>query len=299
MDAGNGGCKLMCWLMIGAGYSAQAFARLIAGEAEAISGTTRDTAKFGALEASGISPLLFDGSSIPQALAQEMSRATHLLHSAAPGGGSDPLLALLGASLAEAMPKLRWAGYLSTVGVYGNHDGNWVDEESACLATSIRGIARVQAERQWLDVGKASGITVAVLRLAGIYGPGRNAFTKLEDGTAHRIVKQGQLFSRIHVADIAAAARYLAKRDIGGIFNLADNQPAPPQDVIAFAAELMSVEPPPEIPFEEAEMSPMARSFYADSRRVSNARLNASGYELKYPDYRTALSAMWREGSWR
>ncbi|WP_127520844.1 NAD-dependent epimerase/dehydratase family protein [Mesorhizobium sp. Z1-4] len=289
----------MRWLMIGAGYSAQTLARLIAGEAAAVSGTTRDTVKFGALEASGISPLEFDGSSIPQALAQEMSRATHLLHSAAPGSGSDPLLTLLGASLAEAMPKLRWAGYLSTVGVYGNHDGNWVDEESACLATSKRGIARVQAERQWLDVGKASGITVAVLRLAGIYGPGRNAFTKLEDGTAHRIVKQGQLFSRIHVADIAAATRHLAESGVGGIFNLADNEPAPPQDVIAYAAELMGVEPPPEIPFEEAEMSPMARSFYADSRRVSNARLNASGYELKYPDYRTALSAMWREGSWR
>ena len=108
-----------------------------------------------------------------------------------------------------------------------------------------------------------------------------------------------QLFSRIHVADIAAATRHLAEFGVGGIFNLADNEPAPPQDVIAYAAELMGVEPPPEIPFEEAEMSPMARSFYADSRRVSNARLNASGYDLKYPDYRTALSAMWRDGSWR
>ncbi|MCC0044348.1 MAG: NAD(P)-dependent oxidoreductase [Brucellaceae bacterium] len=289
----------MRWLMIGAGYSAQTLARLIAGEAEAISGTTRDAAKFGALEAAGISPLQFDGSSIPQALAQEMSRATHLLHSAAPGAGPDPLLALLGASLAEAMPKLRWAGYLSTVGVYGNHDGNWVDEDSACLATSKRGIARIEAERQWLDVGKASGITVAVLRLAGIYGPGRNAFTKLEDGSAHRIVKQGQLFSRIHVADIAAATRHLAESGVGGIFNLADNEPAPPQDVIAYAARLMGVEPPPEIPFEEAEISAMARSFYADSRRVSNAKLSASGYELQYADYRTALSTMWRDGSWR
>ena len=148
-------------------------------------------------------------------------------------------------------------------------------------------------------MGKASGITVAVLRLAGIYGPGRNAFTKLEDGSAHRIVKQGQLFSRIHVADIAAATRHLAESGVGGIFNLADNEPAPPQDVIAYAARLMGVEPPPEIPFEEAEISAMARSFYADSRRVSNAKLSASGYELQYPDYRTALSAMWRDGSWR
>lgn len=289
----------MRWLLIGAGYSAQTFARLISSEAEAISGTTRDSSRFDALEAAGITPLQFDGASIPEALAREMSRATHLLHSAAPGNGADPLLGLLEGPLAETMPKLRWAGYLSTVGVYGNHAGNWVNEESACLATSKRGIARIHAEREWLDAGEAAGITVAVLRLAGIYGPGRNAFTKLEEGKAHRIVKKGQLFSRIHVADIAAAARYLAKRGIGGIFNLADNQPAPPQDVIAYAAELMGVEPPPEIPFEKAEMSPMARSFYADSRRVSNTRLLASGYVLEHPDYRTALSAMWRDGSWR
>ena len=289
----------MRWLLIGAGYSAQTFAKLIGGEAEAVSGTTRDRSKFDMLEAAGISPLEFDGSSIHAALAREMSEATHLLHSAAPGDGSDPLLSLLETSLGEAMPKLRWAGYLSTVGVYGNHDGGWVDEKSACLATSKRGIARIDAERQWLDAGNADGFTVAVLRLAGIYGPGRNAFTKLKTGTAHRIVKQGQLFSRIHVVDIAAAIRHLAMRDIGGIFNLADNEPAPPQDVISCAAELMGVEPPPEIQFEDADMSPMARSFYADSRRVSNARLRATGYELAYPDYRAALSTMWRDGRWR
>ncbi|MBO6724639.1 MAG: SDR family oxidoreductase [Rhizobiaceae bacterium] len=289
----------MRWLMIGAGYSAQTFARLIAGEVEAISGTTRGTDKFGALEAAGIAPLQFDGTTIPQALLREMAQATHLLHAAAPGNGADPFLNLIEGPLAETMPKLQWVGYLSTVGVYGNHDGAWVDEESACLATSKRGIARIDAERAWLNAGEAPGISVAVLRLAGIYGPGRNAFTKLKEGKAHRIVKQGQLFSRIHVDDIAGAARHLAALGIGGTFNLADNEPAPPQDVIAYAAELMGVEPPPEIPFEKAEMSAMARSFYADSRKVSNAKLRASGYELHYPDYRTALPAMWREGSWR
>jgi nucleoside-diphosphate-sugar epimerase len=286
-------------LLLGAGYSARAFAREIAGEAEWIAGTTREKANFSLLERKGIRPVRFDGTTIVPELAEVMAGATHLVHSAAPGEGGDPLLRLLPDPLTEAMPALQWIGYFSTVGVYGNHDGAWVDEASECRAKSKRGIARIEAEQAWMAAGEKSGVAVAVMRLAGIYGPGRNAFTKLEDGTAHRIVKQGQLFSRIHVDDIAGFARHLALGRTGGIFNVADDEPAPPQDVIAFAAGLMGVEPPPEIPFEEAEMSPMARSFYMDSRRVSNARLHASGYELRFPTFRDALTTMWEDGSWK
>ena len=290
---------LMRILLLGAGYSAQAFARAIAPEADWIAGTTREKDRFGALERAGIRPLHFDGSKIEPQLAEAMSEATHLVHSAAPGEGGDPLLKRLPLPLAEAMPRLEWIGYYSTVGVYGNHDGGWVDEQSECRATSRRGLARIRAERDWFAAGETAGAAVAVLRLAGIYGPGRNAFTKLESGNAQRIVKPGQLFSRIHVDDIAGFTRHLALGRTGGIFNLADDEPAPPQDVIAFAAGLMGVEPPPEIPFAQAEMSPMARSFYADSRRVSNAKLRGSGYTLRFPHYRDALAAMWRDGDWR
>lgn len=286
-------------VLLGAGYSARAFARTIAPEADWIAGTTREKERFGTLEQAGIRPVLFDGSKIGPELAEVLAKATHLVHSAAPVDGGDPLLRLLPEPLTEAMPMLTWAGYYSTVGVYGNHDGAWVDEESECRATSKRGLARIRAERGWIAAGATAGVAVAVLRLAGIYGPGRNAFTKLESGNAQRIVKPDQVFSRVHVDDIAGFTRHLALGRTGGIFNLADNEPAPPQDVIAFAAGLMGVDPPPEIPFAQAEMTPMARSFYADSRRVSNAKLRGSGYALLFPDYRDALAAMWRGGVWR
>ncbi len=286
-------------LLLGAGYSARTLTRLLAGEAEWIAGTVRSPEKFNVLEEAGIKPLAFDGSAIGPELQEVSAEATHLVHSAPPSNGSDPLLAQLSGSLRDAMPKLEWAGYFSTVGVYGNHDGGWVDEESECRATSRRGIARVEAEKAWLAVGQASEVPVAVLRLAGIYGPGRNAFTKLADGSAHRIVKEGQKFSRIHVADIAGFTRQLALARTGGVYNLADDEPAPPQDVITFAAETMGVEPPPEVPFEEAQLSPMARSFYADSRLVANAKLKVTGYRLQHPTYRDGLKAMWDDGSWR
>jgi nucleoside-diphosphate-sugar epimerase len=286
-------------LLLGAGYSARVFAKSIAGDAEWIAGTTRAKEMFRSIEAAGIKPMLFDGVSISDELAEAMAGATHLVHSAAPGKDGDPLLRLLPGGLAEAMPALKWAGYFSTVGVYGNHDGAVVDERSDCLARAPRGLARIAAEKTWMKAGEASAIPVAIMRLAGIYGLGRNPFRKLEAGTARRIVKKGQAFSRIHVDDIAAATRHLALSETGGIFNFADDEPAPPQDVIAFAAGLMGIEPPPEIPFEQAEMTPMARSFYADNRRISNAKLRARGYTFRYSTYREALTVMWADGSWR
>ena len=327
--------------LLGAGYSARAYARLAAKDAAGIVGTTRDPQKFEALRAIGIEPLAFDGTAIGQDMAGALREATHLVVSAAPvsppppssavplprfagedqearpaaasdlppstgdhakrgeGGAIDPLLSLLPRPITAAMPALRWVGYLSTVGVYGNHDGARVDEESECRPVSRRAVARVETEQGWLAAGREASVPVAILRLAGIYGPGRNALVNLERGTARRIVKPGQLFNRIHVADIAGALDYLARRETGGVFNVCDDEPGPPQDVVAFAASLSGVEPPPEIPFGEAEMTPMARSFWNDNKRVSNRRLKDAGYVFRFPDHRVGLEAMWRDGSWR
>ena len=213
--------------------------------------------------------------------------------------GIDPLLALLPTPITNALPRLRWAGYLSTVGVYGDHGGAWVDETAEARPVSKRARQRVAAEAAWLAAGSSAGLPVAVLRLSGIYGPGRNALVNLERGTARRTVKPGQVFNRIHVADIAGALAFLADRRLDGIFNVSDDEPGPPQDVVAYAAGLMGVAPPPEIPFEQVEMSPMARSFWSDNKRVGNTRLREAGYVFNHPDHRHALDAMWVDGSWR
>lgn len=282
--------------IFGAGYSARAFAGLCP-KGVPVSGTTRSAGKFDLLRSAGISPLLFDGT-LTTGIGKALGEATHLVVSVAPGEAGDPVLNAARAVIADGMPALRWIGYLSTVGVYGDHGGAWVDEETPCRPVSRRSVLRVEAERQWLELGEAIGRPVAVLRLAGIYGPGRNAFVNLRDGTARRLVKPEQVFNRIHVADIAGALLHLAERGEGGVFNVTDDEPAPPQDVVAFAAGLMGVEPPPEIPFEEAELTPMARSFYGENKRVSNAALKAAGYRLRFPDYRAALRALWDEGNW-
>jgi nucleoside-diphosphate-sugar epimerase len=282
--------------IFGAGYSAKAFARTGTTGAEII-GTTRSTEKFDALRRAGIAPLAFEGS-VTDGIEAALRTTTHLVVSIAPEEAGDPVLAAAREALAEKMPALRWIGYLSTVGVYGDHGGDWVDEASECRPVAGRSRLRVEAERQWLDLGKQAGLPVAVLRLSGIYGPGRNAFVNLANGTAKRLIKPGQVFNRIHVEDIAGALWHLAGRTLGGIFNVTDDQPAPPQDVVAYAAALMGVEPPPEVPFETAQLSPMARSFYGENKRVSNAAIKKAGYRFRFPDYRAALTAMWRAGNW-
>lgn len=284
--------------LLGAGYSARAYARLTAARAGTIWGTTRSADRFDALRADGITPLAFDGTEIGPDMAAALRATTHLVLSAAPVDGGDPLLRLLPAPITQAMPALRWIGYLSTVGVYGDHDGAAVTEESDLKAKSRRTVARVEAEKAWLTAGAQAGVPVAVLRLAGIYGPGRNALVNLARGTARRVVKPGQVFNRIHVADIAGALDHLGRSGTGGVFNVCDDEPGPPQDVIAFAASLTGVEPPPEIPFDEVEMTPMARSFWGENKRVSNSRLKQAGYAFRYPNHRLALEAMWRDGSW-
>ena len=286
------------FLLVGAGYSARAFARARPERPVRISGTTRSVGKFERLTSAGIEPLLFDGETINPDLEHRLASVQALIISASPEDAGDPFLAAVDGRLGALAPALRWIGYLSTVGVYGDHQGAWIDETADLRPSSERSQRRLAAERGWLDAGAARSVPVAVLRLSGIYGPGRNGLINLRDGTARRLVKPGQVFNRIHVADIAGSLWHLLEAQTGGIFNVTDDLPAPPQDVVAYAATLMGIEPPAEIDFDTADLSTMARSFYGENKRISNAKLRACGYSFAYPDFRTALDAMWTDGSW-
>jgi nucleoside-diphosphate-sugar epimerase len=287
---------MMKVFIFGAGYSGGAIARELGPEAASVAGTTRSVEKAEALSRMGVAPLLYAGDGFDAETTLALKEVTHLIVSIAPGDDGDPVLADLAGSGRRLMPALRWVGYLSTVGVYGDHGCAWVDEESECRPVSRRSRLRLEAEEAWAAFGRETGLPVAILRLSGIYGPGRNALVNLAEGTARRIVKPGQVFNRIHVDDIAGAVRHLMRAGTGGLFNVTDDEPSPPQDVVAYAAELMGIEPPPEVPFEEAGLSPMGRSFYGECKRVSNAKLKASGYSLRYPNYREALAAMHASG---
>ena len=288
----------MRFFIFGAGYSGKAIGELALAQGHHAAGTTRSTEKAEMLRRAGIEPLLFDGSSLTQHIADALAATTHLVISIAPGE-DDPVLAVARETIAARMPALRWIGYLSTVGVYGDHNGAWVDEDAACGPSTQRSQQRLDAEQAWIALGESSGRPVAVLRLSGIYGPGRNALVNLERGTARRIIKENQIFNRIHVDDIAGATLHLAATDRGGIFNVTDSEPSPPQDVIEYAASLMDVPPPPAIMFEDADLTPMARSFYGENKRVSNARIRREGYDFRFPDYRAAFDHMWKSGVWR
>ncbi|MEL6437486.1 MAG: SDR family oxidoreductase [Pseudomonadota bacterium] len=283
-------------LIFGAGFSGRAFARLALAAGATVTGTTRSAEKGEALAADGITPLVFDGSitfDVEAALAQ----ASIIVMSIAPGETGDPVLSELSGALAAS--PAHWMAYLSTVGVYGNHDGAWVDEDTAPKPVSTRSIQRVAAEAQWRELADQARKPLAILRLSGIYGPGRNGLVNLDMGTARRLVKPGQVFNRIHVHDIARALIFLGARQADGIFNVTDDLPAPPQDVVEYAATLMQCDVPPPIDFETATLSPMARSFYGENKRVSNAKIKEMGFAFDYPDYRTAFLRMWNEDTWR
>jgi nucleoside-diphosphate-sugar epimerase len=249
----------------GLGYSARRIARLPAIEA---SGTVRSAEAAEALRGEGIEAFVFDGVQADAGLADGLARAQAILISVPPGPSGDPVLRAFAREISAA-PDLERILFLSTIGVYGDWGGAWIDETSETRTTSPRGRWRLAAEEQWRALGEARGVPLDILRLAGIYGPGRNALAKMREGAARRIVKPGQVFNRVHVDDIAEVARLLlAAGGRGGVWNLADEEPAPPQDIIAFAAELLGLDPPPEEPFEGAPMSEMSRSFYEDNRRV-------------------------------
>lgn len=270
-------------LSIGHGYSARVLAPLLIARGWRVIGTTRSEKNLAAIRAQGVEAMIWDGGPLP------LDRATHLISSVAPGPEGDPVLSRLGTEIAAA-GQLQWVGYLSTVGVYGDHQGGWVDEETPLTPSTPRGKARVRAEAAW----QALDLPLHVFRLAGIYGPGRGPFARVRNGTARRIIKEGQVFNRIHVEDIAQVLlASIADPDPGAIYNVCDDDAAPPQDVIACAAELLNLPLPPEIDFETADLSPMARSFYAESKRVRNDKIRRDlGVRLRYPDYRTGLRAL-------
>ena len=274
-------------LSLGHGFSARALAARLVPQGWRVIGTTRSEEKADAIRQTGVEPLIWPGAD----LSGYLGEADALLISAGPGPDGDPVLAECREGVAAAAPGFEWAGYLSTTGVYGDHQGGWVDETAALTPATKRGQARVEAEAAWQAI---PGLPLHVFRLAGIYGPGRGPFAKVRNGTARRIIKKGQVFSRIHVDDIAQVLEASMQRPRpGAIYNVCDNDPAPPQDVLAYAAELLDVPLPPAVNFEEADMTPMARSFYAESKKVSNDLiLNELGVELMYPDYRTGLQQM-------
>jgi len=271
----------------GHGYSGTALARRLLPQGWRVIGTTRDPGRAEALRREGVEPLVWGRDDLAPALHE----ATHLLSSVAPTQDGDPVLGAFSDTIAGIAPRLAWAGYLSTTGVYGDHGGGWVDEDTPLAPATTRGRRRVAAEAAWRAI---PGLPLHIFRLAGIYGPGRGPFEKLRAGTARRIVKPGQVFSRIHVEDIAnVLAASIARPDPGAVYNLCDDDPAPPQDVIAFAAQLLELPAPPEVAFEAADLSEMARSFYAESKRVSNRRIKDElGVRLIHPDYRSGLRAI-------
>ena len=274
-------------LSFGHGYSARALTRLLIPQGWTIYGTTRNADKAEVLEKEGVRPVLWPDGDLSQALAE----ATHVLISAGPDADGDPVLSRYKAEITALAPRLEWAGYLSTTGVYGDHQGQWVDETAPLTPATRRGQMRVTAEAAWQDI---PALPLHIFRLAGIYGPGRGPFEKVRNGTARRIIKDGQVFSRIHVEDIAQVLQASINHPRpGAVYNVCDNDPAPPQDVIGYAAELLGLPVPPEIRFDEAEMSPMARSFYAESKKVDNRLIREElGVQLRYPDYRTGLQAL-------
>lgn len=280
-------------LVFGYGYSARAIGAALMAEGWQVSGTSRSAEGVAAIATTGASGLLFTGRGTSDDARRAIETATHILVSIAPGEAGDPVLAHFAAEIASA-PRLNWLGYLSTVGVYGNHDGGWVDETTTPQPVSKRSIQRLAAEQAWQRLAKDAGLPLQIFRLSGIYGPGRSAFDKLRAGTARRLIKPGQVFNRIHVADIAGAVLAGVRHpEATGVFNVTDDLPGPPQDVIAEAAKLLGVPPPPETPFETADLSPMARSFYGENKRVSNRRVKADlGYQFRCPTFHEGLRAL-------
>ncbi len=281
-------------LCFGLGYSARRLARRLLRQGWRVTGTARSDAAVSRLVTEGFDGVIFDGSAKINGFASLARDVTHILLSVPPGADGDPVFAMHGQDIGALAPQLKWVGYLSTTGVYGDRQGGWVDESGELLPATERGRKRVQAEADWQKLHSATGLPLHIFRLAGIYGPGSNQMVSLLNGKSRRVIKPGQVFSRIHVDDIASILQAsLEKPNPGRIYNVCDDEAAPPQEVVAHAAALLNRPAPPEVDFEDAEMSPMGRSFYAESKRVSNDRIKQElGVELAYPTYREGLAAL-------
>lgn len=283
--------KLFC---LGFGYTARALASRLSEEGWRIAGTTTSTEKVGAMSRDGVEAHLWKDNAFDPTW---LDGATAILVSTPPGDQTCPALQAANTAITERKDTIEWIGYLSTNGVYGDHDGAWVTEDSALRPTSPRARRRIRAEADWAELGVAFGLPLIIFRLPGIYGPGRSALDTVRAGKAKRILKEGQVFSRMHVDDIAATLRASLKNPgAHDLYNLADDEPAPPQDVVEYACTLLGVDPPPLTPIDNAELSDMARSFYADNKRVSNQRVkDALKVTLQYPTYRDGLDAIFKQ----
>ena len=289
--ASMAGNHLLCF---GLGYSALALARSLQRKGWRVSGTCRDAGKQVELNDLGIAAVIFDRDRPIRGVADTFRDVSHVLSSVPPDDHGDPVIDAHGGDIAAASAQLDWIGYLSTTGVYGDRAGDWVDEASTLAPSGLRGRRRVAAEQAWRGLPQPAHL----FRLAGIYGPGSSALDTVREGRAKRIAKPGQVFSRIHLDDIVQVIEAsIARPNAGTAYNVCDDDPAPPSDVIAFACKLLQVPPPPEIPFDRAELSPMARSFYDDNKRVRNDRIKTElGVSLRYPSYRLGLPAILAAG---
>lgn len=279
-------------LCFGFGFSARALAQTLPRDQWDITGTSRSHEGCEDIRQLGIDATLFnDDTPLDPAL---LDGASHVVVSVPPGKTGDPVLQAHGHDLAARAKHIKWLAYLSTTGVYGDRQGGWVDETSPLQPSTSRGHARLAAETGWLKLWQDAGLPVHLFRLAGIYGPGRNQLQSLKSGKARRIVKPGQVFSRIHVSDIAGIlVASIDRPNPGSAYNVCDDEAAAPQDVVAHAAELLGIEPPPEVAFEDADLSDMAASFYAESKRISNDKVKTElGYRFKYPSFRQGLKAL-------
>jgi nucleoside-diphosphate-sugar epimerase len=284
--------------VFGLGTSAGTFARsMLAGGAK-VSGTVRSEEKAESLRAEGIAAIVFDGAGPFKDVTAALGEATHLVLSIPPGESGDPALRFHANDILAAQ-NLEWIGYLSTIGVYGDYAGAWVSERTTPHPRPGRSQHRLEAEKAWRALAEKRGLPLAILRLAGIYGPSSNALKNLAEGKARRIVKEGQVFNRIHVEDIVAMLHAALEKKADGIFNVCDDEPAPPQDVVEFAAKLMGAPVPPAIDFDSADLTPMARSFYGENKRVLNRRIRQElGVTLAHPTYREGLGSLWSSGRW-
>ena len=284
-------------IIFGFGYTAKACAELLVKQGATLTVTVRSTQKRDALRQNGMQAYCFDGTEFEPELIEPLLNATHILVSAPPDETGDPVLKCFLETIENAS-HLKSIIYFSTIGVYGNFEGAWIDETTQPNAVSPRAIRRQHAENNWLVLGKRRSITTHVLRLAGIYGKGRNALCDFANGTARRIFKDNQVFNRIHVEDIAHVTQKLFDANLAsGIWNICDNEPCPPQDVVSYAAYLLGLEPPPLQPYESAKLTDMGRAFYSENKRVSNAAIRTKlGFEFSYPTYREGLNALFEQG---
>lgn len=284
------GKSMFCF---GLGYSARALTESLRDDSWSVAGTARKSDSHAGLAMRGGPVHQFERSRALVEPARALAGVSHLLVSVPPDAEGDPVIECHGVDI-ESVATLSWIGYLSTVGVYGDWQGGWVDESLECRPVNERSRRRLSAERAWLELGRRAGVPVQIFRLAGIYGPGRNPIDSARNGASRRIFKAGQVFSRVHVADIVQVlCASMQMPNAGAIYNVCDDEPAPPQDVVAYACELVGCEVPPLIPLDEADLSPMGRSFYAECKRVRNDRIKDElGVTLRYPDYRSGLDAL-------